>query len=40
MPIVGGSGVFRFCRGYAQAKTHSIDEMEAVVEYDVYVFHY
>ncbi|QHO07061.1 Dirigent protein [Arachis hypogaea] len=32
MPIVGGSGVFRFCRGYAQAKTHSIDEMVAVVE--------
>ncbi|MED6158125.1 hypothetical protein PIB30_029813 [Stylosanthes scabra] len=40
MPIVGGSGAFRFSRGYAQAKTHSIDVMEAIVEYDVYVFHY
>ena len=40
MPIVGGSGLFRFSRGYAQARTHSIDVLEAVVEYDVYVFHY
>ncbi|KAJ7971409.1 Dirigent protein [Quillaja saponaria] len=42
MPIVGGSGVFRFARGYAQAKTHTIDFQtgDAVVEYNVYVFHY
>ena len=42
MPIVGGSGVFRFARGYAQAKTHSLDfnTGDAVVEYNVYVFHY
>ncbi|KAL3846290.1 hypothetical protein ACJIZ3_003693 [Penstemon smallii] len=42
MPIVGGSGVFRFASGYAQAKTHSLDLTTgyAVVEYDVYVFHY
>ncbi|KAI9153810.1 hypothetical protein LWI28_016861 [Acer negundo] len=42
MPIVGGSGVFRFSRGYAQAKTHTIDLQtgNAVVEYNVYVFHY
>ncbi|KAJ9559201.1 hypothetical protein OSB04_013815 [Centaurea solstitialis] len=25
MPVVGGSGLFRFARGYAQAKTHSFD---------------
>ncbi|KAH7554248.1 hypothetical protein ACOSP7_028656 [Xanthoceras sorbifolium] len=42
MPIVGGSGVFRFARGYAQARTHTIDFRtgDAVVEYNVYVFHY
>ncbi|XP_027364292.1 dirigent protein 22-like [Abrus precatorius] len=40
MPVVGGSGIFRFARGYAQAKTRSIDVSEAIVEYNVYVFHY
>ncbi|TKY62511.1 Dirigent protein 21 [Spatholobus suberectus] len=42
MPIVGGSGAFRFARGYAQAKTHTFDIKtgDAVVEYNVYVFHY
>ncbi|KAL8096679.1 dirigent protein 22-like [Apium graveolens] len=42
MPIVGGSGVFRFARGYAQARTHTFDlkSGDAVVEYNVYVFHY
>ncbi|GLT27114.1 hypothetical protein SLA2020_021400 [Shorea laevis] len=42
MPIVGGSGVFRFARGYAQARTHMLDFKtgDAVVEYNVYVFHY
>ncbi|CAN1772857.1 Dirigent protein 20 [Linum perenne] len=42
MPVVGGSGVFRFARGYAQARTHWIDlkSGDAVVEYNVYVFHY
>ncbi|GMH28379.1 hypothetical protein Nepgr_030222 [Nepenthes gracilis] len=42
MPIVGGSGLFRFARGYAKAKTHTFDVRsgDAVVEYDVYVFHY
>ncbi|TYH77981.1 hypothetical protein ES332_D04G193900v1 [Gossypium tomentosum] len=37
MPIVGGSGVFRFARGYAQAKTHSITQIHAIVEYNVFV---
>ncbi|XP_022747393.1 dirigent protein 22-like [Durio zibethinus] len=42
LPVVGGSGVFRFARGYAEARTHSFDSKtgNAVVEYDVYVFHY
>lgn len=42
MPIVGGSGLFRFARGYAQASTHTFDIKtgDAVVEYNVYVFHY
>ncbi|TXG58004.1 hypothetical protein EZV62_015833 [Acer yangbiense] len=41
-PVVGGSGLFRFSRGYAQAKTHNLDlrSGDAVVEYNVYVFHY
>ncbi|KAL6555326.1 hypothetical protein OROGR_006584 [Orobanche gracilis] len=42
MPIVGGSGVFRFARGYAQAKTRKFNWKtgDAVVEYNVHVFHY
>ncbi|KAF3442675.1 hypothetical protein FNV43_RR16592 [Rhamnella rubrinervis] len=36
-----GSGVFRFARGYAQAKTHTfnIKTGDAIVEYNVYVYH-
>ncbi|XP_015901352.1 dirigent protein 22-like [Ziziphus jujuba] len=42
MPIVGGSGIFRFSRGYAEARTHEFDlkSGDAVVEYNVYVLHY
>ncbi|XP_022747011.1 dirigent protein 22-like [Durio zibethinus] len=42
LPVVGGSGVFRYARGYAEARTHSFDSKtgNAVVEYNVYVFHY
>ncbi|XP_030453140.1 dirigent protein 22-like [Syzygium oleosum] len=42
LAIVGGSGLFRFARGYARAKTHTFDLKtgDACVEYDVYVFHY
>ncbi|KAK7390286.1 hypothetical protein VNO78_25588 [Psophocarpus tetragonolobus] len=37
LPVIGGSGVFRFARGYALARTHTFDPntMEAVVEYNV-----
>ena len=42
MPIVGGSGLFRFARGYVQARTVSFDLKtgDAVVEYNVYALHY
>ncbi|XP_043691938.1 dirigent protein 22-like [Telopea speciosissima] len=43
MPVVGGSGIFWFARGYALAKTHSFDNTtngDAVVEYNIYVIHY
>ncbi|QHO44622.1 hypothetical protein S83_018944 [Arachis hypogaea] len=42
MSIVGGSGVFRFARGYAQAKTVWLNTTsgDAIVEYNVYVLHY
>ncbi|KAI3683654.1 hypothetical protein L1987_84166 [Smallanthus sonchifolius] len=42
MPVVGGTGIFRFARGYAQAKTYSADYKSGnvVVEYDVFVLHY
>ncbi|GLT38646.1 hypothetical protein SLA2020_128790 [Shorea laevis] len=42
MPIVGGSGIFRFARGYAQAKTNTfkLTTGDACVEYNVYVLHY
>ncbi|KAI3738536.1 hypothetical protein L2E82_28571 [Cichorium intybus] len=42
LPVVGGSGLFRFARGYALAKTHffNLSNGDAVVEYNVYVQHY
>ncbi|CAJ2656097.1 unnamed protein product [Trifolium pratense] len=42
MPVVGGSGLFRFARGYAQFSTHWLDLKtgDASVEYNVYVYHY
>ncbi|PKU70536.1 dirigent protein 22-like [Dendrobium catenatum] len=42
MPIVGGSGLFRFARGYALARTHwlNVTNGDAIVEYNVYVMHY
>ncbi|PON38515.1 Disease resistance response protein [Trema orientale] len=42
LPIVGGSGVFRFARGYAEARTYVFNttSLDAIVEYNVYVLHY
>ncbi|KAF9688624.1 hypothetical protein SADUNF_Sadunf01G0007700 [Salix dunnii] len=42
MPVIGGSGLFRFARGYVQARTQKLDITtgDATVEYNVYVFHY
>lgn len=39
MPIVGGSGAFRFARGYVRARTQSLDldSGDALVEYNCYV---
>ncbi|KAL5707725.1 hypothetical protein ACHQM5_018590 [Ranunculus cassubicifolius] len=42
MPIIGGTGLFRFARGYVQARTHFFNTTsgDATVEYDIYVMHY
>ncbi|KAJ8631574.1 hypothetical protein MRB53_024897 [Persea americana] len=42
MPIVGGTGLFRFARGVAIAKTHwfNITTGDAIVEYNVTVLHF
>ncbi|KAL8214078.1 hypothetical protein R6Q57_003527 [Mikania cordata] len=42
MPIVGGSGRFRYANGYALAHTVWFDPKtgDAIVEYNVYVKHY
>ncbi|XP_019159254.1 PREDICTED: dirigent protein 22-like [Ipomoea nil] len=40
MPVVGGSGLFRFAQGYALVHTVAIDRTTAVVEYNVFVQHF
>ncbi|KAG0463306.1 hypothetical protein HPP92_019375 [Vanilla planifolia] len=42
LPIVGGSGLFRFARGYALARTHWLNQTngDAIVEYNLHVLHY
>ncbi|GLJ18218.1 hypothetical protein SUGI_0322280 [Cryptomeria japonica] len=40
LPIVGGSGHFRMARGYAFAHTISVQGPNAVIGYNVTVFHY
>ncbi|GAV88519.1 Dirigent domain-containing protein, partial [Cephalotus follicularis] len=42
MPVIGGTGLFRFARGYVEARTDRIDfnTGDATVEYNCYVLHY
>ncbi|KAL1204923.1 Dirigent protein 3 [Cardamine amara subsp. amara] len=42
MPVVGGSGIFRFARGYVEAQTKLFDPKSgvAIVEYNCYILHY
>ncbi|KAL7595546.1 dirigent protein 22 [Lactuca sativa] len=42
MPVIGGSGLFRFARGYVHASTHNLNTTtgDAIVKYGVYVLHY
>jgi hypothetical protein len=39
MAVVGGTGVFRFARGYCEARTELIDSDRATVEYNIHVRH-
>ncbi|KAL6906148.1 hypothetical protein ACP4OV_003749 [Aristida adscensionis] len=41
MAVVGGTGVFRWARGYAQARTHTFDLKtgDATVEYNLFIRH-
>ncbi|KAM0888514.1 hypothetical protein ACQ4PT_028334 [Festuca glaucescens] len=41
MAVIGGTGVFRWARGYAQARTHTFDLKtgDATVEYNVFIRH-
>lgn len=42
MPVIGGTGLFRFARGYVKLKTYKVDNntRNAIVEYNCYVLHY
>lgn len=39
MPVVGGTGMFRLARGYCLAKTYSMDQMDAIIGYNVTLIH-
>ncbi|CAM0907859.1 unnamed protein product [Alopecurus aequalis] len=41
MPVIGGTGAFRYAQGYARLTTNFFDLKtgNAIVEYDVYVMH-
>ncbi|KAF7848115.1 hypothetical protein BT93_L2281 [Corymbia citriodora subsp. variegata] len=42
LTIVGGTGVFRFARGYIRLRSHTINmtTKNAIVKYDAYALHY
>ncbi|KAG2705934.1 hypothetical protein I3760_05G080500 [Carya illinoinensis] len=42
MPIIGGTGVFRFARGFVMAKRHflNVASGNGVLNYNVFVIHY
>ncbi|KAK1427246.1 hypothetical protein QVD17_15929 [Tagetes erecta] len=40
MPVVGGTGFFRLARGFALAKTYSIDQVNAIIGYNVTIIPY
>ncbi|KAL6341229.1 hypothetical protein AAG906_032347 [Vitis piasezkii] len=42
MSVIGGSGLFRFAKGYVQVKTYTFNSTtkDATVEYNAYVLHY
>ncbi|KAJ9697796.1 hypothetical protein PVL29_007089 [Vitis rotundifolia] len=42
MSVIGGSGLFRFAKGYVQVKTYTFNTTtkDATVEYNAYVLHY
>ena len=41
MPIIGGSGLFRFARGYVLVTTYELSNTgDANIEYNAYVIHY
>ncbi|KAK7382344.1 hypothetical protein VNO80_01195 [Phaseolus coccineus] len=41
IPVIGGTGVFRFATGYAETNTIFIDpKTRSTIEYNIYVSHY
>ncbi|XP_052730108.1 dirigent protein 22-like [Vigna angularis] len=41
IPVIGGTGVFRFAMGYAETNTIFLNpKMRSTIEYNIYVSHY
>ncbi|KAK7390283.1 hypothetical protein VNO78_25585 [Psophocarpus tetragonolobus] len=40
MPVIGGSGVFKFATGYVKTSTLYLDADRSTIEYNIYVSHY